>query len=67
MNGIGRRLAAGLHMPEQSEALSELVAGCSERLSSKAAASGEAKAYPCSTAEPLRAARTPQADFINSR
>ena len=49
-----------------SQTCSEAIAGCSERLSSKAAASEEAKAYSLPYVEPLSAARTPLADYVNS-
>ena len=44
---------------------STVVAGCSERTSSKAAASEEANAYSPPYVESLSAARTPLVDFVN--
>ena len=66
-----------MFMPEQLQMLPEVVAGCSERPSSKAAASGEAKRTLGGTlslyaprpacAKPLRRKQgTPLAAFVNS-
>ncbi len=50
----------------KSRTSGEYRTGCSERPSSKAAASEEAKSYSLPYVEPLSEARTPLVDFVNS-
>jgi hypothetical protein len=52
--------------PGYTHAIAPVIAGCSERPSSKAAASEEVKRTLCPYVEPLSVARTPLADFLNS-
>ena len=56
---------ANQEVPE-IQTISQELAGCSKRPSSRAAASEEAEAYSEPYVEPLSAARTPLADFFNS-
>ena len=50
----------------RSRTSGEYRTGCSERPSSKAAASEEAESYSLPYGEPLSEARTPLVDFVNS-